>query len=76
MIVQGVCDRCGGVLCRRAEDNPDTIRARLKVFYQQTEPHIDYYSEAGLLHEIDGEGNVADVTRRTLDAATRLKWAD
>ncbi|MEO6060539.1 MAG: adenylate kinase [Thermoflexales bacterium] len=74
--VAGICDKCGGELYRRDDDNPDTIRARLKVFHQQTEPLIDYFSEAGLLHELDGEGDVADVTGRTLDAATRLKRSD
>lgn len=72
----GVCDKCGGDLYRRDDDNPETIRARLKTFHLQTEPLVDYYSEAGLLHEIDGEGNVAEVTRRFLDAASRLTRVD
>ncbi len=75
-IVAGICDKCGGELYRRDDDNPDTIRARLKVFHLQTEPLIDYYSEAGLLHELDGEGDVADVTGRTLEAASRLRRVD
>lgn len=68
----GVCDLCGGALYRRDDDNPDTVRARLRTFHGQTEPLIDYYSQAALLHEIEGEGDVEDVTKRSVEAARRL----
>lgn len=68
----GVCNACGGELYRRDDDNPATVRARLRTFHGQTEPLIDYYSQAALLHEIEGEGDVADVTRRSIEAARRL----
>jgi len=64
----GVCDACGGGLYQRADDNPRTVRARLVTFHGQTEPLIAYYRQAGLLHEIDGEGALAEVNARSLAA--------
>ena len=49
-----------------------TVRARLQTFHNQTESLIDYYRRAGLLIEVNGEGDVADVTRRTLEAVQNL----
>ena len=69
---EGICDVCGGELYQRDDDNPDTIRARLKTFHGQITPLINYYREAGLLIEIEGEGEVAEVTDRTLTAAQTL----
>jgi len=68
----GVCDLCGGPLYQRDDDNPQTVRARLKTFHGQTGPLIDYYQKSGLVAEIAGEGNVAQVTARTLAAAQKL----
>lgn len=52
---EGVCDRCGGELYQRADDNPETVRARLATFHTQTAPLIEYYQKAGLLHPVNGE---------------------
>lgn len=62
----GRCDRCDGVLIQRADDNPDTIAARLVTFHRQTEPLIAYYRGAGLLGGINGEAGVDQVTRDSL----------
>lgn len=64
----GRCDSCGGELYQRADDNPQTVRVRLLTFHAQTEPLIDYYRQAGLLHEIDGEGPLPEVNARSLAA--------
>jgi adenylate kinase len=69
---EGVCDVCGGELYQRDDDNPETVRARLKTFHGQTAPLIDYYTVAGLLVEIDGEGEVAQVVERTMNAVNNL----
>jgi adenylate kinase len=55
---EGVCDRCGGELYVRDDDRIDSIRNRLRVYREQTEPLIDYYRGRGLLHDIDSEQNV------------------
>ncbi len=68
----GVCDSCGGELYQRADDNPQTVRARLVTFHGQTEPLIAYYRQAGLLHEIDGTGALAEVSARSLAAISPL----
>ena len=70
---EGICDVCQGELYRRDDDNPETIGARLKTYHNHTAPLINYYREAGLLIEIDGEGDVAQVTERALAVVkTRL----
>lgn len=67
--VPGRCDHCKGELYQRADDNPDTVRARLLTFHRQTEPLIEHYRAAGTLQEIDGSGEVRDVAARLLVAA-------
>ena len=62
--VAGKCDRCGGELYQRADDNEETIKKRLEVYFTETSPLIDYYSRTGKLLEINGEGNAAEVNQR------------
>lgn len=61
---EGVCNLCGGDLYTRSDDNMQTARHRLDVYMQQTAPLIEHYRELGLLHEIDGLGDIHDVTVR------------
>ena len=62
--VDGVCDACGGCefICR-ADDRPDTVRARLDVYHRQTAPILPYYRERGILRPIDGMAEIDLVTR-------------
>ena len=69
---EGVCDACGGELYQRDDDKPETVRARLKVYHQQTSPLIDYYRQAGLLVEVDGAGDIETVSTALLEAAHSL----
>jgi adenylate kinase len=64
----GVCSRCGGQLIQRADDNEETVRARLAVYDQATAPLRDEYRRQGLLREIDGSGSVAEVSARIANA--------
>jgi len=66
--VKGVCDRCGGELYQRADDNVETIKERLKVYFTETSPLIDYYKKSGILLEIDGEGTTKDIHQRIVTA--------
>ena len=50
---EGVCDRCGGELSQRADDSPETVSSRLKVFHRQTAPLADYYHKNGLLFTLE-----------------------
>ena len=54
----GICDRCGGVLTIRKDDEPDTVRDRLKAYHEQTEPLVAFYRERGKLVEIPDAGSI------------------
>src|SRR5574337_1517711 len=60
----GVCDNCGGLLLQRDDDKEDTIRHRLRVYREQTEPLIAYYNQIGLLRRIDGHGTIEEIAGR------------
>lgn len=65
----GTCDVCGGALYRRDDDDPATIRARLRTFHGNAAPLAGFYDERGLLVSLDGEGDQAEVTKRVLASA-------
>ena len=50
----GICDVCGGELILRDDDKPETVKKRLDVYHEQTQPLIDYYTKAGILKTVDG----------------------
>jgi adenylate kinase len=66
--VKGKCDKCGGELYQRADDNTETIKKRLEVFFAETAPLIEYYSKAGKLLEVRGEGSMEDISARIISA--------
>jgi adenylate kinase len=51
---EGLCDRCNSPLFVRSDDQPETIRERLRVFWEQTAPVIEYYDRTGTLQVVDG----------------------
>jgi adenylate kinase len=57
----GVCDNDGGELYQRDDDRPETVRQRLKVYWEQTSPLIDYYRDQGVLVEINGDQTIDSV---------------
>ncbi len=59
--VDGVCDKCGGRLIQRADDNEETIRKRLEVYRSQTMPLIEYYRKQGKLRTVKGDGSIDDI---------------
>ncbi|WP_405816403.1 adenylate kinase [Streptomyces sp. NBC_01390] len=64
----GACQQCGGALQRRKDDQEETVRNRLAVYTEQTEPLLDWYKARGLLTRVNATGSVDEVTRRTLAA--------
>jgi adenylate kinase len=60
--------KCGGALIIRKDDKPETIRERLNVYHEQTEPLKDYYAKTGKLRIVEGQEEVADTTKLTLAA--------
>ena len=69
--VWGKCDQCGGELYQRTDDTVEAIKKRLKVYFDETAPLIDYYVKAGNLLEVNGEGGVDEVERKVLVAIHR-----
>ncbi len=66
--IWGKCDRCGGELYQRPDDTVKTVKKRLQVYFAQTVPLIDYYTQAGKLMEVDGEGGIDGVGGRIIAA--------
>ena len=65
---EGICNKCGGNTVQRKDDHPDTIRERLSVYHDQTEPLKDYYEKTGKLTVVEGQEEVKDTTALTLKA--------
>ena len=59
--VEGVCDVCGEKLILRDDDKPETVKNRLSVYHEQTQPLIDYYDKKSILAEVDGTKDMEDV---------------
>ncbi len=59
-----ICDRCGGELVHRDDDNEDTIAKRLKVYQEQTRPLVRYYADQGKLRTVSAEGEVNGIFAR------------
>ena len=64
----GLCDEDGSELFQRDDDKPETVRRRLKVYEEQTEPLIEYYRERSLLIEINGDQSIDNVTEDILSS--------
>jgi adenylate kinase len=65
---EGVCDRCGGELYQRDDDREETIRQRLAVYRDQTQPLINYYEKQGKVRRIDGTGSIEEIFSRVIGA--------
>jgi adenylate kinase len=63
---EGICDKCGSELIRRKDDSPETVRERLKIYHEQTEPIKDFYKKLGKLKSVfstSGDDNLPRVRR-------------
>ena len=58
---EGICDVCGQELVLRDDDKPETVLSRLQVYHNQTQPLIDFYTEKGVMHTVDGTVDMHDV---------------
>lgn len=58
---EGICDKCGSELILRDDDKPETVLNRLKVYHDQTQPLIDFYSSRNVLKTVDGTQDMEDV---------------
>ncbi len=74
--VEGICDKCGGELIQRSDDQYDTAKKRIEVYFEQTRPLLDYYSDQSVLINVNGDqGEAVNVFRdvkAVLDNLDRL----
>lgn len=70
----GICDKCGGRLTVRKDDEPRTIRKRLALDHKNASPLLAYYKKQGLLYPVNGQGRVETVYDRTLKLFRRKGW--
>ena len=67
---EGICDRCNSPLFVRSDDQPETIRERLRVFRENTAPVRDFYQAKGLLHVVDGALDPEDAYNEIVDGVS------
>ena len=65
---EGVCDKCGAALVLRDDDKPETVKNRLKVYHEETEPLKDFYKAKGVLNAVDNQPTV-EATTKVVEAA-------
>jgi adenylate kinase len=73
---EGACDRCGGEVIHRDDDQEDVVRNRLQVYRDETAPLEAHYDDLDLLTEVDAVGSLEEVTERAVDAIERALTAD
>jgi adenylate kinase len=66
--VRNICDRCGGELYQRPDDTKGTVKKRLKVYFAQTTPVLDYYQAKGKLFTVDGNLGIEEVSEKIINA--------
>lgn len=69
---EGICNLCGEKLIIRKDDEPETVKNRLKVYHDQTEPLKSFYKAQGKLIEVEGQDEVADTTALVLKALSEI----
>ncbi len=65
--VEGICDKCGGELTQRNDDNEETAKARFETYFRETAPLIDFYKNKGVLRTINANGSIDEVWERLLE---------
>ena len=68
---EGICDKCGGKLIQRHDDEPETVKHRLEVYHQETEPLKEFYAKRGLLKSVENQPTVAETSEAILRALGR-----
>ena len=69
--VDGACDKCDGETILRADDAPETVRQRLKVYHVQTQPLIDFYKSRGILRMVSGSGSITDALAAVIEVLSK-----
>ena len=69
---EGICDECGGEIYQREDDKPKAAKKRLKIYYKEIQPVIDFYKIKGLLSEIDANLDVNDPKFHVIDDCRKV----
>lgn len=69
---ENICDRCGAPLYQRDDDTHETAQARLATYHRRTHPVIEYYRQAGLLAEVNGSGELREITCRVHEQVEQM----
>jgi adenylate kinase len=72
---EGICDRCGGALMQRGDDDPEAVQTRLKAYEAATTPLFAYYQHRRLLVTVSADSSPGDILAHTLDALTARRIA-
>lgn len=64
--VEGSCDFCDTRLVLRDDDKPETVKKRLEVYHEQTQPLLDYYRDKSILHRVDGTGGIDNIYKEII----------
>lgn len=71
---EGVCDKCGGELYQRSDEQPGIITERLRVYEEQNKPLIDYYRNEGILGEIDASYHITEIGKIVKQCEKMIGW--
>ena len=64
---EGICDKCGGELEQRKDDQPETVKHRLEVYHSETEPLKDYYQAHGVLVTVPDMGGIEETNAKIME---------
>ncbi|MEA3560082.1 MAG: adenylate kinase [Candidatus Thermoplasmatota archaeon] len=70
---EGICDLCGGELYQRGDDREDTVKSRIKVYRDQTEPLAEFYRKEGILRDFDGNRPIDEISSEIIGYLKGLK---
>ena len=71
-VKEGICDRCGKALITRKDDDPETVKERLQIYHDQTEPLKGYYASKGILKEVSGQDEIDATTALTFEVLNNI----
>ena len=63
---EGICDKCGGKLETRKDDNAETVKSRLKAYMEQTSPLVDYYKKQGNLYTVEATDSIEELKTKAI----------
>jgi len=72
-IKKGICDKCGNEIIQRDDDNPETVKQRLEIYKQQTQPLIDFYKNLGILKDVNIKSSPKEMVEVILEVLKEVE---